>query len=134
MFNANDIEAWAQEYKDAPDVQVLVNLIEADRNLPQPSTLRPGSPERMLAEQRQSRLLSTAEKLGYRPPVKEVAHTIVAETVKSSLIVATLGESELSRALDKLPAPERAEKAEREEEKARKRKRGIGLGFDLKPE
>lgn len=131
-YCANDIESWAAEYADAPDVQRLVGLVEADRNLPQPSTLRPGSPERQLAEVRQARLLKLAAHLGYKPPIKELVTTIAAETVKSTLLGATgLAETSVGETLDRLPAPERASRAEREEEQAEKRRKRALFGPDL---
>jgi hypothetical protein len=128
-FSPNDIEAWASEYGNAPDVKHLVGLIEADRNLPQPSTLRPGSPERQLAEARQARLLKAASSLGYKPPVKELAGTLAKEVAKSALLGATgLAETPLGNTLEKLPVPEGESAAEKESERAKKRKRD---GFAL---
>jgi hypothetical protein len=133
-FNPNDIESWASEYSDSPDVKHLVSLIEADRNLPQPSTLRPGSPERQLAEARQARLLKAASSLGYKPPVREVAATLAKEVAKSTALGATgLAETPLGQALEKLPVPEAESTAEKESERAKKRKRDNGCdnGFTL---
>ena len=136
-FNSNDIEAWAREYADAPDVKRLVSLIEADRSLPQPSTLLPGSPERQLAQARQDRLGKMALSLGYKPPMKELAQTVAAEVLKSSVLGATgIAETPLGERLDKLPAPEKSTKAEREEdqiEKSQRKKRESGLGLERSP-
>lgn len=136
-FSANDIEGWAQEYADAPDVKHLVGLIEADRNLPQPGNLIPGSPERQLAQSRQDRLLQLATKLGYKPPVKELASTLVKEVIKSELLGATgLAETPVGHLAEKLPVPERASKAEREQEdrdneKKRRKQHESGFGLSL---
>ena len=128
MFNANDIESWACEFADAPDVKHLVSLIEADRKLPQPSTLTPGSPERLLAQARQARLSQIATQLGYKPPIKELAVTLTAEVVKSATLGATgISETPIGETLDKMPVPEKAALAEREEDKAKKRRKGISI-------
>ncbi len=132
MFNANDIESWACEFADAPDVKHLVSLIEADRKLPQPSTLTPGSPERLLAQARQARLSQIAAQLGYKPPIKELAATLTAEAVKSATLgAAGLAETPIGETLDKMPAPEKASRAEREEAKAKKRREGLTIDRTL---
>jgi hypothetical protein len=136
-FNANDIESWASEYADVPDVKRLISLVEADRNLPQPSSLRPGSPERQLAQARQERLSKLAVSLGYKPPVNELAHTVAAEAVKSSVLGATgIAETPLGERLEKMPAPEKSTKAERKKdrgEKLQREKREAGLGLERVP-
>jgi len=133
-FNAAEIEAWASEYSDAPDVQVLVTDIEFDRRLPQPNAMPAGSPARLIAQNRQTALLVRAEQLGYKPPIKEFVSEIAVETAKSTLLCGmSIGET----VMDKLPAPDAPSIAEAEENKAEKKKKrqekessGLGFGFD----
>lgn len=132
-FNADDIEAWAAEYADSDSVHTLVALIEHDRNLPQPSGFPVGSPQRMLAEQRQRVLLKQATSLGYQPPVKEVVATIVKESIKIELLaVSPLAGTSTGDVLDKLPAPEKETIAEKEQKRSRSsRSGGLELGIEL---
>lgn len=133
MFDADDIEAWAAEYADAPDVKALLSLIEADRSLPQPSALKPGSPERQIAQARQDQIARLAVRLGYKPPVRQTVEIMAAEMAKSAVLGATgLSETSVGETLDKLPAPEKSSRAEREEDaaKQRRRSRSPGLGLE----
>lgn len=133
MFNADEIEAWAAEYPDAPDIKALVADIERDRALPQPGALHPASMAHMIAESRQRVLEKRAQALGFKPPVKELMSEIATETVKGAVLGASpLGGTRIGEALDKLPAPDAPSVAETEQKKAEKRRargREVGFGF-----
>ena len=132
-FNRADIESWASEYADAPDVKGLTADMEADRALPQPSSYPAGSPVRQLAENRQTQLLRRAVALGYQPPIKELVTTITKELVKTELLgAAGLEGTAAGAALDKLPVPEKESEAEKEARRKKKqRDGGIGFGFEV---
>lgn len=126
MFNAAQIEAWASEYPDAPDVAALVADIETDKSLPQPGALPAGSQAAQIARARQQMLLIRAQGLGFKPPVREVAEELIVDHVKS-----------LVPGADMLPSPEMPTVAAREQEKADKKREksrdscGLGFGFEL---
>jgi hypothetical protein len=136
-LNANDIEAWAAEYDDQPAVQQLVRQIERDRRLPQPGNFPRGSSQYVLAEARQRVLLAKARALGYQPPVRELAVTIAKEAIKTEALgLSGLENTAVGKALDKMPAPERSSRVEREAErrkKKRKKRAEQGFGRELTP-
>ena len=139
-FNADDIEAWASEYADLPSVQGLVAAIELDRKLPQPGVYPAGSPMRMLAEQRQTRLALQALKLGYRPAGKEMITEVLTEVAKAQILGAVgLEGTGVGDLLDKAPLEKRTQ-AEKDELRKKERERkaahersGDSLGLERRP-
>lgn len=77
QINLTDMQAWvSDERQDAPKArQKLLDTLGAqlanEKKQTQPDQLRPGTPERLVAESRQRRISTLAQSLGYQPPGAE---------------------------------------------------------------
>lgn len=101
QINISDMQSWVtDERADAPKARqaVLDSLntqLENEKKLPQPDQLKPGSPERLVAEARQRRISHLAANMGYVSGTAEVTKEVVKEAVTHTTGIPLTADSQI---------------------------------------
>ena len=142
QLDLDDIEGWATEEIGPQDssgqrrtrkilLRSLVRQVEADRKLPQPSALEPGTAQRQIAEARQRRIKNLAVTLGYKPAEQEIVGEVVKHVAVDALPVAAIVKAGIEATGESGSETDKPGERKKKQKQRESRSKSIGSGREL---